>query len=398
MPAQRKTVFLHVGCRKSGTTALQTALRRSAGDLQEIGLAQPLLGRARALPRLVEPLRRAIGGDHAEAREAVARLARRIGDSEHPRHLVTIEALAELPAEVTSLVVEGLSEFDTRLIVTVRPWALTVPSEWQQLLKSRFTGDFLEYARDLRRPREAAGPAPEADRFRRRQDVADVVRRWRAADHDLAVHVVLVPADPRARPNLHDMFSEVVGIGAGALPVPRRGRNPSLTRENAEVLRRLNLALGNRLRNVQGDYRYSVRKWIGVRTMMKRSRGSRLRLPRELEAWASAEGARQLAELHDLGCEVLGDPEAFVRPKVPERDYVPVTEAEVAESSVALLADLAQGHARSRRRSRKQVRQRKLARARKQRGGPTDVPAGGARRLRRKLRSGAGRVVSRLLG
>ena len=93
----------------------------------------------------------------------------------------------------------------------------------------------------------------------------------------------------------------------------------------------MNLALGDRLQNLRGNYRYSVRKWIAVRTMMRQSRGSRIRLPQELETWAFAESARQLAELEDMGCEVLGDPASFVEPRLSGDSYRPVTDAEVAE-------------------------------------------------------------------
>lgn len=389
MPEAPKTVFLHAGLRKSGTTGLQLALRRSAADLEKTGLAQPLLGRGRSLRRLVEPLRRAAEGDEAEARKAVSRLAELIRRSEHRRHLVTIEALAELPAPVTTLVVEGLAEFDTHLVVTSRPWAFTIPSEWQQRVKERFTGDYLSYARAIQATESRAGDE-EADRFRRRQDLADVVRRWRAGDPDLPVHVILVPSDPRAAPGLHELFCTVVGIDPAVLPTPRRTRNPSLTREDAEVLRRLNIALGPRLRH-RSSYRYSVRKWIGVRTMMRQSRGSRLRLPREMEAWAFAESARQLAELESLGCHVLGDPQSFCEPRLADGDYQPVTEAEVAEASVAVLADLAHGHARQRRQARRR-------RSRQQRGRQRGAPVSPAARLRRRLRSAARRATSRRRG
>jgi hypothetical protein len=389
-----KTVFLHVGCRKSGTTALQLGLRRSAADLAAAGLAQPLPGRARTLNGLVEPLRRAGDGDQTAAREAVARLARRIRDSEHPRHLITLEALAELPAAATTLVVQGLSEFDTHLVVTSRPWALTIPSEWQQRVKSRFTAEFSAYARAVQEPGSGALDA-EGELFRRRQDVADVVRRWRAGNPELPAHVILVPSDPRTSPGLHELFCAVVGIDADALRAPGRVRNPSLTREDAEVLRRLNLALGDRLQNLRGNYRYSVRKWIAVRTMMRQSRGSRIRLPQELEGWAFAESARQLAELEDMGCEVLGDPASFVEPRLSGDSYRPVTDAEVAEASVALLADLAADHSRQRRRAR-------LARRKAGRRGKASSaarPPAATRRVRmfrRRLRSAARRVAARL--
>lgn len=368
-----KTVFLHVGCRKSGTSALQLGLSRGADALREAGLEQPLEGRGQVQRGLVKPLLAAVEGDVPAARKAVARLAAAIRDSDRPRHLVTLEALAEMPAEATALVAEGLAEFDTRVVVTARPWALTIPSEWQQLVKSRFTGEYVDFARAVR---DGQGPlAADADRFRRRQDVADVARRWRAGAPDLPVHVILVPPSREVRPGLTDLFCDVVGIDPTLLAMPDRLVNQSLTHDNAEVLRLVNVALGDRLPNLRTDYRDGVRKWIAVRTMMRGATGSRIRIPRELEGWARGESARQLDELRRAGCDVRGDADAFVDPDLPGDDFVPASDAEVARAAAATLADLAEREARQQRRARRAARTtRKAARRSRPAGGPAAVP------------------------
>ena len=396
MPDQTKTVFLHVGCRKSGTSALQLGLRRAADRLRELGLEQPLGARGGTMAGLITPVQRALGGEEEVGRVAVAALAEKIRRSEQPRHLITLEALAELPAEATSLIVTGLAEFDTRVIVTARPWPLTIPSEWQQRVKSRFTGGYLEYAAAVRRPDGATGElAQEADDFRRRQDVADVVRRWRAADPELPAHVILVPQSRHTRPGLIDLFCDVIGVAPGELAIPDRMINESLSHEKAEVLRLVNLALGDRLQNRRGNYRYSVRKWIAVATLMRGSSGAKIRLPRELEDWASEETARQVEELRREGCDLLGDPDGFIRPDLPGEDFVPASDAEVAQAAAAALADLAARHARRRRQARKRARTRRARRSQRQgTGAGVSAPASaGARRAVGSLRGRVARLT-----
>ncbi len=392
---QSRTVFLHVGCRKSGTSALQLALRQGAAALDELGLAQPLLGRASTTRGLVEPLRRAAAGDPAPARAAVAALADRIRASDRPTHLVTLEALAEMPAEVAAIVVDGLAAFDTHVVVTVRPWALTIPSEWQQQVKSRYTGEYVAYAEAVRDPAGASpAAAEEAALFRRRQDVAGVVERWGAGARPPSVHVLLVPRDRDARPDLLDLFCGLVGIDRALLRAPSRVVNQSLSREDAEVLRRVNLTLGDTLTDLRGDYRYSVRKWIAVQAMMRRGRspGGRIRLPRDLEDWAEQESLRQLDRVRAAGADVVGDVDGFLRPVLAGDDHDPLTDAEVATAAAVVIAELAREHAKQRRRSlRRAAARRRRARSGGSRsGGKGEGKAGTSAAGRPGPRSTAG--------
>jgi hypothetical protein len=394
-----KTVFLHVGCRKSGTSALQLGLSRGADQLRAHGMAQPLAGRGEVVRGLVKPLEGARGGDESAAREAVAKLASTIRRSNQPRHLITLEALAELPPEATSIVIQGLAEFDTRVVLTVRPWALTIPSEWQQLVKSRFTGEYGDFTAAVVAPDRAEGIlAEEARRFHRRQDMSDIVRRWRAADPELPVHVVLVPSDLDTRPDLNQLFCEVVGSDSAHLAVPERMVNQSLSHQDAEVLRRVNLALGDRLQNLRGNYRYSVRKWIAVDAMMRKSGGSRIRLPQELEEWACKESARQLKAVVSAGCHVVGDAESYLHPTLRGDDFVPATDAEIVEAAAATLANLAENRERARRRERQRTRRRdvgKQPRSPETAAGVAHALLRNRRALRRTLRRARARIGRR---
>ena len=162
VPAPDKTVFVHVGCRKTGTSHLQFGLKRAPKRVLKAGLAQPLGERGGIMRGLLLPLQAAAEGDVAAADRAVSDLARTIRESEQPRHLITLEALAELPAEATAPLIRGLAEFDTRLIVTARSWAHTIPSEWQQRIKGRYTGEYVEYAEAIRTPDEVGPSSPRS--------------------------------------------------------------------------------------------------------------------------------------------------------------------------------------------------------------------------------------------
>jgi hypothetical protein len=381
-----KTVFLHVGCRKSGTTALQLGFRRAAGRVRRHGLQRPLGARGGTMTGLRDPLYRTLEGEDPDAAvRAVARLADRIRADKRPRHLITLEALAELPEEATRVVVEGLAEFDLRVVITTRPWALTIPSEWQQLVKSRVSVPYEDFARAVRDPDTADGElAREALRFRRRQDVADIATRWRAGDPQLPVHVILVPSNRHISPGITDMFCSLVGVDRRLLPTIDRVVNPSISHADAEVLRLVNIALGDRLADARRGYRRSVRKWV-ARPMMKKSSGGRIRLPHDLEEWASAESRRQLDEILAFGCDVVGDAGSWVEPPLPGDDFVPATDAEVAAAAARVIADLATWHDRQQELQRKRRKRRQQG---EQKGQPRAGRVSTARRVLRRLRRG----------
>jgi hypothetical protein len=394
VPAPDKTVFVHVGCRKTGTSHLQFGLKRAPKRVLRAGLEQPLGERGGIMRGLLLPLQAAADGDVAAADRAVSDLARTIRESEQPRHLITLEALAELPAEATAPLIRGLAEFDTRLIVTARSWAHTIPSEWQQRIKARYTGEYLEYAEAIRTP-DDVGPAlaAESELFRRRQDIADVVRRWRAGDPGLPVSVVLVPPFGAEGMTLVDAFCDLISVAPSALAIPKKVTNESLSHPDAELVRRVNLALGDRLPDTKGDYRYHVRRWIVAGSMMHRPR-AKIRLPRHLEPWCREESARQLAELAELGADVIGNPEHYVSPTLPGDDFVPARDDEVVAAAAAVLADLAARRDEETREWKEAVEE--AERARRQAAAERRSRAAAGARPTPRARALAGRVRRRL--
>jgi len=334
-----RALFLHVGCRKSGTSALQRGLRDSAEALAGHGLAQPLRQRTAVQHRLVEPVRRSLAGA-GTVPPRLQRLVDQVRTSPVPRHLVSLEALAEWGTDATGLVLDACAGLDVHVVITARPWALTIPSEWQQRVKSRYTGGYLEWAAAVRDP-SRSDLAAEAHGFRLRQDVADVARRWGAGSGRVRTHVVLVPPVPDPA-GLLEPFCDVIGVDPGLVTLPDLVINPSLSHPDAELLRRVNLALGDRLAD-PGAYATSVRRAIVQRVMMDQS-GDRIRLPREHEAWATEQGERQLSELRELGCEIVGDEAAYLRPRLPGTDVETPTGDELAAAAADVLAALAVGH------------------------------------------------------
>jgi hypothetical protein len=335
--SKKRRAYLHVGCRKSGTTALQAAIRASTDVLAEQGLRLPFVGRRSDFYEdVLTPLTSFADDEDVPPRvhEALAGMTSTMAATAGSRLLLTIERLAELDARRAGLLVDALDDFEVHIIITARDWARQIPSEWQQDVKGRALlpyADFVEAVRNR---------TSDAERFYARQDVPAIAARWGAHLPPDQVHVVAVPQESDAR-RLLELFGQVIGIDASSLQLVGDRTNPSLGYEQAETLRRINVALGDRLVDLRRDYRHAVKNFVYHGTLSKQE-GMPLRLPPDMVEWCHEVSAAQAKELVASGYDLVGSVPDLISPTHPATtDYGEVTDAQVAEVAVHALADLA---------------------------------------------------------
>jgi len=331
-------VFLHIGTRKSGTSYVQWALRDTPEVLAGQGVDLTFRTRDGQVAQQLNPLREFLRtGDPADMRERNAALAERIRASGMTQ-LITLEDLAELPRPAVDLVMEGLSEFDVELIVTMRHWASVIPSEWQQSVKERYTGGYLDYVQAIR------DGSAEAEVFLSRQDVPAILRRWGAALAPEKIHVLVVPSDGGSNRHLLELFCGIVGIDASTLRSPKARINSSLSLPQAEMLRRVNIELGDRLPDRFTTYAKGVREWLTRGSLMKHP-GGKILLPTGYEQWCAEVAAEHRDAIVAMGVNVVGD----VADMVPDLDRLEtadpvVPDEEIAAHAVLTIADMAAMH------------------------------------------------------
>ena len=335
--SERPQLFLHVGCRKSGTSSLQQALRDSTEQLGEQGLRFWLVNRKTHARRLLRPLRDVLaGGDREVALAQLRGLADRMVADPHPRHLLTIEDLAEQPDEAVALVHEAFAELDLHIVITARHWGRTLPSEWQQCLKERLTAPLEAFVEGVQQE------TPEAQAlFLDRQDVPVIARRWQ---RDLpADRVVVIPvADSASRSTLMADFCALVGVDPEVLVSGTVPLNPSLGAAQAEMLRRFNVALGEDLDDhLRGGYWRVVRKGMVQQSLRLQPPRGRVVIPEEYAAWCHRATAERMEQVRASGFRLLGDPADLVAPASVAEAYRPPTEEEVAAVAVRTLAETA---------------------------------------------------------
>jgi hypothetical protein len=327
-------VILHIGCRKSGTSYLQQALHRSREALTSQGLEIPLGRRAGHVRGLLDPLRRgAERGEAGPGRRAVRGLLELLEQAQAPRCLVTLEDLAELHASATAQLLDGLSEHRVKVVVTARHWGLSIPSEWQQSVKERLTTPYVDFIEQIR-VRD-----PRADRFIARQDLADIVARWGSERPGVEVVVLAVPPSSSSDV-LAKLYCSELGVDPATLSAPGRAINQSLDYPSAELLRRLNVALGDRLTDIRGEYRPAVRLWLTRPSLMKGTDRERINLPAQFASWVHDESQRQLEALRARGVRLVGDENDLLAPAESAAPNPAVSEERLNKIAVDTLADL----------------------------------------------------------
>jgi hypothetical protein len=334
-----RPLYVHVGSRKTGTSALQMALWTSAERLATAGVTSPLVGREPHVRRVLHPLGWTHPGGYVGAvdRPALGRLARRLRRAPGDRIVLTNEDLAEAgPAHVAAFMETAeAAGLDAHVIVTARDWAQQLPSEWQQELKDRSTTDYEAFLTHVRHR-----DVPDGARFWRRQDVLDICERWGAGLDPARVHVIVVPPTSLDRRAVFRLFAEVVGFDPAVLRTPSGRPNASFGYREAEMLRRLNVVLGDRLPDFNHEYLPAIRRVL-VRRVIARGASARVPLPPHHVEWVRTTAEERLAGIVDRGYHVHGEP-ALLVPATDVGRPVPTVDGDsLADAALETLASFA---------------------------------------------------------
>ncbi len=353
----RRPLLLHVGSSKTGTSALQLALWNSTDALAASGLGIPLVGRGATVQRLLRPLGWVAASGFVEDIDAggLDRLVTQLRDTPGDRLMISNEDLVEAPTEHISALMQvaEAADLDVRLIVTARDWARQLPSEWQQLLKDRVT---LDYESFIAQVRDHDGVHGEI--FWRRQDFVGVCDRWGAGLDPARVHLVPVPAKSVDRDAVFRVFSELAGFDPSTLTIDSRNINQSFGYTEAEMLRRLNLALGDRLPDFEKEYMPAFRRVL-VQHVIPRGRAPRITLPPAHEPWVRQVTQGLVSTALARGYTVHGDlrllepdPSAVgPLPSIDESDMAAATLRTLADFAVAVFEEKQRAKAKRRARA-----------------------------------------------
>ncbi|MER5749975.1 hypothetical protein [Streptomyces sp. NPDC002088] len=326
-PLPAGTRLLHIGPHKTGTTAIQGALFAAKDALPAHGVAFPAHSRHPMEAALAACARPAMMGDTVPTDKHWLRLLELVEATGKATSVVSSEFFADAQDDATvARIVEQLGGDRVHVLVTLRPLARIMPSQWQQYVQNGLRMGYEDWLEHMLRKAPYEKPNPS---FWQRHRHDRLVERWVRAVGAERVTVVVV--DDRDRGGLLRTFEALLGLPENLLqPVPDTA-NRSLTLAETEMLRNLNKEFrGNGL----PDELYSKLVRNGAVMHMKNACSP---TPQDVKIvtppWAveaAAEiGAEIAGRIGSMGVRVLGDPGLLsVAPK-------PAGEAAPAEARIA---------------------------------------------------------------
>ena len=295
--------LLHIGPHKTGTTSLQSAFhvgRRKvvAQGVHYAGPNRQPMQAAHAITGKPSPYADGKTPPLARWRD----LVREVERAREPRVVISSEGFADADEAGVSKVIGDLGQGRVHVVVTLRPLAALLPSQWQQYVQGGMTQAFdVWLEKVLNEP-----PGTTTPSFWQRHRHDRLVARWAAAAG--AEHVTVVVGDETDHDRLLRVFEGLVGLQAGTLVPEPDLANRSLTLAEAGIVRAFNVAF--REEGLGTQLHTKVMRFGAAEHLKRRLPGPDE--PRiETPSWAIERAAaisRQIVEgIASAGVRVVGD-------------------------------------------------------------------------------------------
>ncbi|GLY07139.1 hypothetical protein [Actinoplanes sp. NBRC 101535] len=288
-----RRVFVHVGAPKTGSTFVQNVLWANREALLRTGILMP--GSRTAQDQAMTDLRQAAWRDVSET-YTWDMLVDTIGD--WPGDVViTNEGLGGATAEQAHRAVASLQPAEVHVIVVGRDLWRTFPSVWQENIRSRSVGSFDAFLTGLEKGRNDAFWNHTANRM---------LRRWGDLVPAAQRHLITVPPPGSSPLLIWERFAGIAGIADGVCEIGEPAANPSLGAAEIELLRRINMALGDRYPH-RIPYRRGVLRHL-VNPVLKQGRNDlRFGVGADRAQWVRDLSEERIQELQEYPCHIVGD-------------------------------------------------------------------------------------------
>jgi hypothetical protein len=324
----RKTVFLHIGATKSGSTYLHAHMWANRDELRAHGIHLPghgwidhyLAGAdLRAMPR---------PNGHARRAGAWERLVAEVHDAEGCAAIIADERLARASSSQVHRAVQSLAPHDVRVIYSVREFAGLLTSAWQQSIKAMSPRPLEEWL-----TRVAGG---DSRWFWEAHHLGSVFARWNLPRDRM--NLLIVPATPADPEELWRRFASIVGAPV-VLPHRSPPRNQSLGLDETELVRRIFRHLNGRPPPFRSQW--VMRQVVSRQVLSPRPNSRRIQLPEACRQFVIHQTMRRKMFVASSGCRVIGDvDELDVDPTRFVPELVRPEEAHILDAALDVIGEL----------------------------------------------------------
>lgn len=236
-------VLLHIGVHKTGTTALQGALAAARPALEAQGVRYPseTISHFHAAFAAIGKRRGWELGGQVPSSRRWEELQAEVAATTTGRIVISAETFCEANDEQAADIVARLGGSRVKVVITLRPLEKLIPSGWQEFVKGGLDVSYEEWLADIMRGPAAGKKITPA--FWKRNDHGALVERWASVVG--ADRVLVVVVDSRDPDGIFRTFETVIGLQQHTLVAAESvASNRSLSREEVELLRRLNADIG----------------------------------------------------------------------------------------------------------------------------------------------------------
>ncbi|WAZ21687.1 hypothetical protein STRCI_002878 [Streptomyces cinnabarinus] len=305
-PLPAGTRLLHIGPHKTGTTSIQGALFAAKEAMAGLGVDFPGTSRHPMSAALAVCARPGMMGNAKPTDRHWETLVEQVAATGRRTSVISSEFFADAPDDETiARIVEDLGGDRVHVLVTLRPLARIMPSQWQQYVQNGLRMGYESWLQHMLRKPPYEKPNPS---FWRRHRHDRLVERWvRVAG---AERVTVVVVDDADRGGLMRTFEALLGLPENLLQEVPDTANRSLTLAETEMLRNLNVEFrGNEL----PDELYSQLVRYGAVMHMKNACAPgpddvKICTPQWAVEAAAGIGAEMAGRIGAMGVRVLGDP------------------------------------------------------------------------------------------
>ena len=297
-----KRVYLHIGAPKTGTTYLQSVMRKNRRALAAAGVLYPGRHNAHFLASL--DLRDAsfAGYRDPRAKGAWNDVVRQIQRWNGPTAVLSHETLSRASRADIARAVEALAPAEVHVVYGTRNLVRQIPAVWQERIKNR---DTLPYSTFLAAIRRAEVNENLHQQFWRAHGPVNVLERWGTAIPPERIHVLTVPPSSSDPDALWNRFASIIGVDPYDYDRDVNRSNASLGVVEAEFVRRLNAAVAKGMD--WPTYSALIKRHLAEHRLTHRPDAQRLTTPPSEYGWIARRADQIIAQLKEREYNVVGD-------------------------------------------------------------------------------------------